>query len=276
MDFLTTSYPYYHKGKDLLKIAGLLLVVGFIFEYFWVPFERNESEHLYSYLIITIFHIGVAVVVYIVYFLIFSFWVEEEDWKVYKELLSVFGMLTFIGVGEWIIRPIIYSNKALTIEYLITEVWHAYLAGGLIYLFVVYINKNMLTKQHGNQLTQFRLDKYAKKEKGPVKIKTQNISDDFTLDPTTLICARADGNYLELYLENEVSPLIKRITLQSLAQQLKQSLDIIKTHRAYLVNVRFLEEASGNAQGYQLKLKGVGFDVPVSRKHLQQFNERMT
>ncbi len=32
--FLLQPFPFYHKGKNLFKIALLLFIVGFLFEYF--------------------------------------------------------------------------------------------------------------------------------------------------------------------------------------------------------------------------------------------------
>lgn len=42
-----------------------------------------------------------------------------------------------------------------------------------------------------------------------------------------------------------------------------------------MVNVANVENVVGNAQGYKLSLKGLKFQVPVSRSHLVEFNESL-
>jgi len=276
MQYLRQPYPFYHKGKELIRIAFLLFVIGYLFELLIVPFPRNPSEHLYAYWIISLYHVGVAVVLYAAYFLFLGMFIKEDDWKVFKEFLAVFGLLITIGVGQWAIRPIIYSNNSLTTHYLFEEVWHACLSGGLIYLLVTLVNVNFLTRKHQSESLSFSTASQEANEE-LVKIKTQNLSDDFDLRPSQFICAKAEGNYLKIYqhVDSGVVGVLKRITLQRLGEQLASYEFILKTHRGYLVNTHYINNISGNAQGYQLDLASINFAIPVSRKHLASFREVM-
>ena len=47
--------------------------------------------------------------------------------------------------------------------------------------------------------------------------------------------------------------------------QLKTVSTIERCHRSYLVNTALVDYVSGNAQGYQLHLKGTDQEVPVGR-----------
>ena len=273
---LKQPYPFYHQGKELVKIAFLLAVIGFAFEMIIVPFPRNPSEHLYAYWIISLFHVGVAVVAYATYFHILGYFVKEDYWKVSDELLSVLGLMIVIGVGQWGIRPVIYSNDSLSFAYLFEEVWHACISGGLIYLLVTLVNINFLTRKHNQQSISFKPSRHAT-GKESVSIKTQSLSDDFELRPFDLICAKADGNYMSIYQKDEkgVKDELKRITMQSLCDQLQAYEFILKTHRGYLVNINYITKTSGNAQGYLLDMASLDFEIPVSRKHLESFKSVM-
>lgn len=259
-----------------MKITLLLLVIGFFFELLIVPFPRNPSEHLYPYWIISLFHVGVAVVAYVTYFFTLGSFVKEDDWKVSDELMAVFGLMLIIGVGQWAIRPVIYSNKDLSFYYLFEEVWHACVSGGLIYLLVTLVNINFLTRKHIQESIRFNPAIHPLEE-GLVSIKTQNLSDDFDLKPDSFVCAKADGNYLNIYMMDgdETSAELKRITLQSLCDQLVDYHFIVKTHRGYLVNINFITNISGNAQGFVLNMASLDFSIPVSRKHLNVFRSLM-
>jgi len=274
---LRQPYPFYHKGVELVKIAVLLSVVGFFFEMVIVPFPRNPEEHLYPYWIISLFHVGVAVVCYVSYFFVLGSFVKEDDWRVADELAAVCGLLVLIGVGQWVIRPIIYSNNDLNFGYLFEEVWHACVSGGLIYLLVTLINLNFLSRKHENDSIKLKIVK-KDQEIERVEIKTQNLSDDFELNPAVLICAIADGNYVKVYTNSEsdqVASELKRITLQSMHEQLSNFPFILKTHRSYLVNTNYITNITGNAQGFSLDLVKLGFQIPVSRKHLLTFKSVM-
>lgn len=268
-----------HRGKGLFKIATLIFIIGFLFEYFLIPFERTAEEHLYPYSIISLFHVGTATLTYLLYFTIVGPWVKEDMWRVYKEGLALFILLLFIGINEWLIRDLIYNNpRNWELAVLIEEVWHAYLSGTVVIVLVLFTNLRTLEKRHTQQAETLPIDKSNENEPSIyLFLKTQSASDDFTLDLSKLLCAHADGNYVEFYLKTDdsVERLIKRLTFQSALEQFQDYPFLVKTHRAWLVNSHQVARAKGNAQGYQLTLNRLDFEVPVSRAHLADFTSRM-
>ncbi|MGK7395662.1 MAG: LytTR family DNA-binding domain-containing protein [Candidatus Cyclobacteriaceae bacterium M3_2C_046] len=275
--FLRQPYPFYHQGKSLWRITLLIVLVGFLFEYLLIPFQRTPEEHKFSYAIISLFHVGVAAIIYLLYFLLISRYINEDDWKVYKEMLTIAILLLLIGLGEWAIRDIIYDNPYnRELSLLWEEVWHAYLSGAVIFVLVFFININWLTRRHSQQAQELELpDKLGSLTRK--LIITHIRSDDFELIPDQLICAKAEGNYVEFYLlQNEkLIRLVKRISLSTLNEQLADYPFLQKTHRSFLVNIKYIQNIEGNAQGYQLLMQHLDFKVPVSRSHLKDFNERM-
>jgi hypothetical protein len=278
LHFFTQPYPFFHKGKRLFQTTILVFVIGFLFEYLLIPFERNPAEHRFNYFIITLFHVGVACSIYFLFFMIVSRFVQEDNWKLYKEIFVLFVLLTLIGVGEWLIRDIIYDNdQNHNLGLLLDEMLHAYLSGTVIIIIVFSFIFNVLKRQNINSAQAFKLEKKYVSDIGPVQIIAQIPSDNFSLNPSNLVCALADGNYVEFYVLDgeQLKKEVKRITLSNAYDQLKRYEFIQKTHRAYLVNLKFLETVEGNTQGYQLTVKHLEFTVPVSRNHLQHFNQAM-
>jgi hypothetical protein len=278
LHFLSQPHPFFHKGRVLFQTTFLIFFIGFLFEYFLIPFERNPIEHRFNYFIITLFHVGVACSIYFLFSLIISQFVNEDDWKLYKELFFLFILLTLIGIGEWLIRDIIYNNdKNHDIDFLLVEILHAYLSGTVIIIIVFSFIFNVLKKQNVNSAREINMEKRYVSGNAPVDIIAQIPSDNFSLNPSNLVCALADGNYVEFYVLDgeQLKKEVKRITLSNAYDQLKRYEFIQKTHRAYLVNLKFLETVEGNTQGYQLTVKHLEFTVPVSRNHLQHFNQAM-
>jgi DNA-binding LytR/AlgR family response regulator len=47
----------------------------------------------------------------------------------------------------------------------------------------------------------------------------------------------------------------------------------MRTHRAFIVNVKKVSSKKGNSLGYQLKFNGVDEGIPVSRQNVRRFDE---
>lgn len=264
----------------MLRTGGLIFLVGFLVEYLMEPFQRDYNEHLYSYEIISLAHIGVAAVTYFVYFLIINPFVKEEEWTRMGEMKVILIMLFFIGAGEFLIRFIIYKPHAgIGILQFSEEVLHAYMIGSLLFFVISTINFQWTNRHNQAMAGRFVPDDLSDQNKNHdnISIRAGVAGDDFDVIPSEILCIRSDGNYLEFFIKNGEIPekLLKRLTLQSAGEQLNEFPYIVKTHRAFLVNTQHLKGVTGNAQGYQLTLNGLDFTVPVSRTHIHAFNQQV-
>ena len=70
------------------------------------------------------------------------------------------------------------------------------------------------------------------------------------------------------FAQNELKKVTYRVTLSSFEAQLEKSSGLVRCHRSYLVNLKNVENISGNAQGLKLELKNQSEMVPVSRKYI--------
>jgi hypothetical protein len=275
---LTQPYPFFHRGKELLRNSALIFIIGFCFDYFFEPFNVNRAEHNYAYWVIVLAHVGGATAMYFIYFSIVNPFVDEDDWTVGKEALAVFVLLLIIGVQNFFWRDVIYDNpRNFSLHYFIDEIRNTLLAGSLIVFLVLTVNFNILKRRNMHQATHLHPAKPASQPSGQVSIQAAIPSDNFDLDPSHVLCVRADGNYVEFFVRegDETKKLIKRLTLQYAADQLAGFPFIQKTHRAYLVNTQQVNRVEGNAQGYQLTVDQLPFPIPVSRKHIGSFSRIM-
>jgi hypothetical protein len=277
-DVLNQPYPFFHKGSTLLRNTLLILVIGFCFDYFFEPFNVNRAEHKFDYWAICLFHVGGATVMYFVYSSVVNQFVDEDDWVIGKEVIYSVGLLLLIGVLNFLWREVIYDNpNNVSAGYFVEEIKNTFLVGSLILFVIVSINFNLLRRKNQAQADHFHPVKQETITDTRVPIQAAIPSDNFELDPAHVLCIRSDGNYVEFYVQEgeETKKLIKRLTLQRAADQLMDFPFIQKTHRAFLVNTRQVQRIEGNAQGYQLTIDRLPFSVPVSRKHMGQFNAVM-
>ena len=93
-------------------------------------------------------------------------------------------------------------------------------------------------------------------------------NEHLTLNQQDFLFATAADNYVELhYLEKGVpKKSLIRNTLTRLEEVVKSDPKIVRSHRAFLVNLDQVRNFSGNSQGLKLELHGTPELIPVSRK----------
>ncbi|MGD1840870.1 MAG: LytR/AlgR family response regulator transcription factor [Thermonemataceae bacterium] len=270
--FLNQPYPFYYKGFPALVIALFILLSSFSFNYFFEPFEVNVAEHKMSFFWISIVHAGVSVFVFLL-----LVWLMRQRppaiWKVRSELLFIVILLLFIGIGQFLIRDIIYDNpRNWSLRYLTEEIRNAYLVGSLLIALMISLNFNRryLQKRQDQIVTPPLLKK-------TVFIATPLKNEAFSLSIEHFLYAKATGNYVEIYLveQQQTVKLLKRLSLKTLQTFLVAYPFIIQTHRSYLVNLHAIEQYTGNTHGYQLSFRQTNTSIPVSRNNLHQFERQM-
>ena len=65
--------------------------------------------------------------------------------------------------------------------------------------------------------------------------------------------------------ESETQKELLRITLLNLLQRVDSDENIVRCHKSYVVNLDKVAKVHGNARSLMLELKGLDFEIPVSR-----------
>jgi len=277
--FLSQPYPFYYKGKSLAVIASVLFVCSLLFLYIFEPFVVYTPEHKMNYFWISFIHSCSPLIVIAFLSLLKFARVKEENWNIQKEILLITLFLLLVGIVQFLIRDVIYNNSNnWSWKYLIEEIRHTLLIGTLFSLTFTSLNFNRLNAKNIKKADTLNLSHYSKKNaQCPIiQINTRVKSDSFELKVNNLIFAKAVGNYVELYLKGEtISKVLKRITLKELVTTLAPHPNIIKTHRSYLVNLNYLKNVTGNAQGYKLQLENCEEKIPVARNIIKAFNKKI-
>lgn len=272
--YLLQPYPFYYQGKGLKIIIALFFLMTFLFNYAFEPFNVEYTEHKMDFFWISIIHSLTPVLILSFLFIIGTIWKLEEKWNVLKEVFLVFTFFLIVGLIQFLIRDIIYDNpNNWSSQYLYEEIRNTFLVGTLFVLILIPLNFNRLNTKYGNNATILNntIDTlHSEKALIINKIKI----NDFEFDSKQFLFAKSEGNYLEIYL-NQQHPTKKliRTTLKNLETHIHTHPNIFKTHRSYIVNCNHIEKVNGNAQGYQLHIGE--YKVPVSRNRIQKFNSYM-
>ncbi len=281
-DILNTPYPFYFRGRTLLQFALVIFVLAFCFNYFFTPFNVNPDEHKMDYFWISLIHSATPVLVLLLMYPFIHFSPAiEEHWTIGKDFLFLSVFLLLIGIGQFLVRDLIYDNpNNWSWGYFREEIGNTLLVGILLVGLIVSVNFNRLNARYirdAQELERARLREARKKDKSVIPIETQVKMDNFDLEVEKFIFAKAEGNYLTIHLNKEGQPvkMLKRISITDFEQQAQAIDNIIRTHRSYVVNLAFLRHVKGNAQGFQITLEHCAQEIPVSRNMIPAFESRL-
>lgn len=100
--------------------------------------------------------------------------------------------------------------------------------------------------------------------------------DRLTLQPDQLLAAESLANYAELYwLKGDVlQKTTLRLTLKEVENVLANYPQFFRCHRAFVVNLNAVQHTTGNARGYQLTVRNLAQEIPVSRGYADAFEGR--
>lgn len=240
-----------------------------LFGYFFEPFEVYQPEHKMAYFWITLIHSCTPVVIVILSLFFKIFPSKKENWIIKKELLLIALFLLLVGIVQFLIRDVIYDNpNNWSLRYLYEEIRNTFLVGILFAFILVPINYHRLNTRNAKVFN-------VSKEIAAISNKTPSyIKNELDVDLQNILYVKAEGNYIEFFFSNG-SKTLKRLTIKSLENSLNSYPNFIKTHRSYIVNINQIDAVIGNAQGYKLQLKNCSSIIPVSRKMISMFNEKM-
>ncbi|MES2110076.1 MAG: LytTR family DNA-binding domain-containing protein [Bacteroidota bacterium] len=277
------NYNYRYEPKNLLKIAAIQFALIFLFLFLFRPFGVNEAEQRFSYTVTCLFHALVPICLFYIYFTCLNFFSKERPlqnrWTFNRELIHLAVLFLIIGTCGFFMRRLLYTNPGtMAWRYLWEEIRNTYLAGSLLSAYIIFANYYSASKAKEIALRPPTVtDNISQKDKtaDPIFIKANIKSDDFSFNPDAFVFAKADGNYVEFFIDKNGSleKELKRISLTSLEDQLSGHPNFIKCHRTYLVNTNHVVKISGNAQGYLISFNGTTDKIPVSRVNIPRFDK---
>ena len=113
------------------------------------------------------------------------------------------------------------------------------------------------------------------KEECPVILHTDNTSQDFTIIPSKIIYVESVGNYSNVYfIDNEqISSRTLRSTIKQLKEELRDYSFIVQCHRAFLVNLMYVESLEGTNNRFFINLFSLDKKIPLSRPNRAAIKE---
>lgn len=254
-------------------VGALILTIFFWgFALLYKPFEFDYNTRFNFAISIFLFCSGGSFSFFLfIYFfkLINSNFFDRETWTLLKELITIIISLTIMGIVIFALGYLInLKTPPVRLSGVLDAIKMAFLIGVIPFAIVTiknfgnpYITTSDIYGEHGASSNSIIEIQSALKEKLQISVKD-------------LLYIESSGNYVDIHL-TENDKTIKKTIRNSLNDIEKQLVDFsfcIRTHRAFMVNMNFILDKKGNAQGYRLKLKGIDKEIPVSRKKIDDFD----
>ena len=193
----------------------------------------------------------------------------------------LFTIIFLIGLSNFLARELLINNdENFSFVYLIEEVSHTLLVSIFPTIILTLINFSILLKRNQQGASQLLklLQHPHRFSNDIVTIKSPITQDAIDLQIDELMFVSAQGNYLDIFVYHdlEVKRHIKRIPLKYLESHLQAFPYIIRTHRSFLVNLKYINAIEGNAMGYSLSMHKTDLVVPVSRSRVDFFKKAVS
>ena len=202
--------------------------------------------------------------------LLFKRWYSEANWTVGKEILGVVLILVIISVGNWLYSQWFFASS-FRIKELFGWIGITVAIGIIPTTIITLLDYTRLQRKYATDKLSVKTS--TEEQPAPVSLETitliaENLKDTFSLSPDELLFIESASNYSEVVFlkENNLQKMLIRSSLSRLEEQIQHS-DIVRCHRSFIINLKQVSKITGNAQGYKLQLKNVGYPLPVARRY---------
>lgn len=214
---------------------------------------------------------------------IFKRFYNPDKWTTGKSLLNNVFFLIIMGIGV-VCYDYFIVMKQLP-EYFpmgfLVDLFAALTIGIIPLSIITIITQNNALKRNLNSSKEINQILSERIKISPIKedLITLNKStkESISIRPEDILYMESEGNYVNVHHRQDEKVTYKQIrsTIKQMEETLQNHPMFIRCHRAFIVNINYISNAEGNAQGYQLTLSNVPLEIPVSRTYLKNIKDAL-
>ncbi len=276
-EWLTRKGPQNYMIRNPYAGFVILFVFGFLFAVIYRPLGIHPSR-LLGYEATMISYSLISSLAALGMLLVLKKRMDSKHWTFPKELFSIVLTLLAAGLGAYLAGFILEEPaNRLNLATLTDSASSAFLMGLIPFGFFTAINfRSWLLGESYQQAPGHAQDPAAPPEE-LINIASQLKGESLSFFPFEFLYAESEGNYVNFFLwrHDKVHHEVIRNTINNIEQQLSGLPFIMRTHRAFIVNLKKVELKKGTSLGYNLKLVQVQPMIPVSRNNTREFSQRM-
>lgn len=289
---------------DYLLISfGIFLVIILLKPFGTRDFlQNNELPYLY-YMLEGVFFFAIFIVSELLTTYIFKFPVDYSQSKDYqlRRIVSLaipcillntifdgeFFIIIRYGWEHWSYAWLDLTGKP-SLRYFIHNLAQATSMGVFVNAFVIFLTYNRMQKYQIEELQSLNQMLDAEQKMLRSRLTKDNVTDKIIIhgdsreslivNPLDIMYVESVGNYLSIVYFNDSELCQKR--LRSSLKEVEEALEafpfMVHTHRAFLVNINFITQVSGNSAGYKISMFSTDHVLPVSKANVALFKEKIS
>jgi hypothetical protein len=278
-NWLSRKFPQNFVIRKPLAGALIISLVSLLFVLLYQPLGAHPGKFLGFELTMLAYVVagGLLALVLVKGLKTIPFFADEQEWTILKELTAIILLLLGFGVAVYfaaffIEEPADRWNFSTFFDSLSKASLIAIIPLG----FFILINVRYWFAAEQVWLAPSLAGAEIKSEPAEKEmlITSQLKKEELRLFPSEFVYAESEGNYVNFFLwkERKVQKVVIRNSITNIEDQLVKIPYIVRTHRAFIVNLKKITVKKGNALGYDLKLSGIENEIPVSRNKVKDFN----
>jgi hypothetical protein len=275
---LNKKYPqnYILKNPVIGTLIYLALCFGFIVIYeplkshATLIFTYAETMFIYSFAASVAAFTVIKVLKSIKYF-------SDEKWTFLKEIISIVLMLLGMSIVIYFMGFIMEdSGDRWNLASFLDSCKNVFLICIIPFAVFSLLNyRHLLVTETMQDFDSVNYSASTPERVELIQISSRLKKEELSFYPDQFIYAESDGNYVVFYLnkENCIRKEVIRNSISEIERQLSKIPFIIRTHRAFIVNVNKVCSKKGSTLGYRLKLSDTESEIPVSRQNTSHFDQ---
>jgi len=255
-----------------LLIAGFTLVFALLYK----PLGSHASRFLgyEATMAVYAFISGVSLFGIITLLVRVNWFSKKTEWTLFKELLTIVILLFALGVIIFLAAFILEEPaNRWNFPTFFDSVKNAFLIGIIPFMF--FTTLNYLQWISPEVKYDSTVSGSPPEREKLLQISSQLKKESLSFYPSQFIYAESESNYVNFYLLSgeKVQKKVIRNSITDVEQQLANIPFFVRTHRAFIINLKKIKSKKGNSLGYRLRLQGTDSEIPVSRNNTRNFSQ---
>lgn len=275
-NWLSRKYPQnYIISKPLI---GTLIVVIFcyLFTILYKPKNTSSTDPFSYEVTMALYTLALMPLLYLTIrgLKLLPVFLSHAKWTLRKEI--GFGVLLFLILGIWnyFVGFIMENTIGRWNVYTFLDSVKTTLSVGILpyFIFTIQNSRHLLTIDAQNDDMGSEIQESTSKQ---MHINSKLKKGHISFDPESFLYAESNGNYVVFYFSKEkiLEKEMIRNSIEDVEKQLCNIPFLIRTHRAFIVNVKKISEKKGNSSGYRLSIAGTDVELPVSRQNVAKYDQ---
>lgn len=272
---------------QILSPFKVSITIGVFVSFFialFQPFGLQYYQAEYKILILSGYGFVTTLILIINLFLLprsFQKLFETETWTIFRQIVWLLFIIISIGIGNYFYSLLFSVFPWIGFQGFFLFIGFTIAIAIIPIIGLTILSYNLLLRK--NLAVSIQLNEKLKiynqvRSESDIIIYSKGNKQKIKMSCKELIFIESSSNYVTIWYERneQLEHIILRNTLKNIENQIQDIQSLFKIHRAFIVNLNYIEKVNGNSQAYRLKLKNIDNEIPVSRNYIKELKNKIS